>query len=84
VQDRSSPKLKFHVIDATAAAREVDLKNRTNTILQTCFFALSGVLPRDEAIDRIKQSIAKTYGRKGKRVVEQNFAAVDGALGAPA
>jgi pyruvate-ferredoxin/flavodoxin oxidoreductase len=73
-------KLKFHVIDATAAAREVGLKNRTNTILQTCFFALSGVLPRDEAIDRIKQSIAKTYGRKGKRVVEQNYAAVDGAL----
>ena len=72
--------LKFYVIDATAAAREVGLSSRTNTILQTCFFALSGVLPREEAIDRIKQSIAKSYGRKGKRVVEQNYAAVDGAL----
>jgi pyruvate-ferredoxin/flavodoxin oxidoreductase len=73
-------KLKFHVIDASSAARDVGLKNRTNTILQTCFFALSGVLPRDEAIDAIKQSIAKSYGRKGKRIVEQNWAAVDGAL----
>jgi len=72
--------LRFYVIDATTAAREVGLKRRTNTILQTCFFALSGVLPRDEAMDRIKQSIAKTYSRKGKRVVEQNYAAVDGAL----
>ncbi|WP_193175821.1 pyruvate:ferredoxin (flavodoxin) oxidoreductase [Oricola nitratireducens] len=79
-QEIISRKLKFHVIDATTAAREVGLKNRTNTILQTCFFALSGVLPRDEAIDAIKQAIAKSYGRKGKRVVEQNWAAVDGAL----
>ncbi len=73
-------KLAFYVIDASAAAREAQLGSRTNTILQTCFFALSGVLPRDEAIACIKQSIAKTYGRKGKRIVEQNFAAVDGAL----
>lgn len=73
-------KLKFHVIDATTAAREVGLKNRTNTVLQTCFFALSGVLPGDEAIAAIKQAIAKSYGRKGRRVVEQNWAAVDGAL----
>jgi len=73
-------KLKFHVIDATTAAREVGLKNRTNTVLQTCFFALSGVLPHDEAIAAIKQAISKSYGRKGKRIVEQNWAAVDGAL----
>ena len=73
-------RLKFYVIDATTAAREVGLSSRTNTILQTCFFALSGVLPREEAIERIKHSIAKSYGRKGKRVVEQNYAAVDGAL----
>ncbi|WP_370321150.1 pyruvate:ferredoxin (flavodoxin) oxidoreductase [Oricola sp.] len=73
-------KLKFHVIDASTAAREVGLKNRTNTVLQTCFFALSGVLPHDEAITAIKQSISKSYGRKGKRIVEQNWAAVDGAL----
>ena len=73
-------KLKFYVIDATAAARAVGLSGRTNTILQTCFFALSGVLPRSEAIERIKQSVAKSYGRKGRRVVEQNYAAIDGAL----
>ena len=72
--------LKFYVIDASAAAREVGLASRTNTILQTCFFALSGVLPRDEAIESIKQSIAKTYARKGRRVIEQNYAAVDGAI----
>ncbi|MCB1516766.1 MAG: pyruvate:ferredoxin (flavodoxin) oxidoreductase, partial [Hyphomicrobiaceae bacterium] len=73
-------KLTFYVIDATAAAREVGLGSRTNTILQTCFFALSGVLPKDEAIEKIKQSIKKTYSRKGRQVVEKNFAAVDGAL----
>jgi len=79
-QEIIARKLKFFVIDATTAAREVGLKNRTNTILQTCFFALSGVLPREEAIASIKEAIAKSYGRKGKRVVEQNWAAVDGAL----
>jgi pyruvate-ferredoxin/flavodoxin oxidoreductase len=73
-------KLKFHVIDASTAAREVGLAGLTNTILQTCFFALSGVLPRDEAIDEIKKSIRKTYARKGEAVVKKNFAAVDGAL----
>ncbi len=73
-------KLKFYVIDATAAAHEVGLGNRTNTILQTCFFALSGVLPRDAAIEKIKHAIEKSYSRKGRAVVEKNFAAVDGAL----
>ena len=73
-------KLKFFVIDASTAAADVGLKNRTNTILQTCFFAISGVLPRVEAIAAIKDSIKKTYGKKGGRIVEQNFAAVDGAL----
>ena len=73
-------RLKFFVIDASKAAREVGLKNRTNTILQTCFFAISGVLPREEAIARIKQSIRKTYGDKGDKVVADNFAGVDGAL----
>ncbi|MBZ4021810.1 pyruvate:ferredoxin (flavodoxin) oxidoreductase [Rhodobacter sp. TJ_12] len=72
--------LKFYVIDANKAAREVGLGRRTNTILQTCFFALSGVLPREAAIEQIKAAIKKTYGRKGKRVIEQNWAAVDGAL----
>ncbi len=72
--------LKFYVIDANRAAREVGLGRRTNTILQTCFFALSNVLPRAAAIEQIKSSIKKTYARKGKRVIEQNWAAVDGAL----
>jgi len=79
-QDIIDKRLRFFVIDATTAAAEVGLKNRTNTILQTCFFAISGVLPRADAIAAIKHSIEKTYGRKGRRVVEQNFAAVDGAL----
>ena len=73
-------KLRFFVIDATKVAQEVGLKNRTNTVLQTCFFAISGVLPRDEAIAQIKDSIRKTYGAKGEEVVQQNFKAVDGTL----
>ncbi|WP_321363216.1 pyruvate:ferredoxin (flavodoxin) oxidoreductase [uncultured Celeribacter sp.] len=72
--------LKFYVIDATSAARDLGLGGRTNTILQTCFFALSGVLPREEAIEKIKHAIEKTYAKKGREVVEKNFAAVDGAL----
>jgi pyruvate-ferredoxin/flavodoxin oxidoreductase len=73
-------KLKLFVIDADKVAREVGLKTRTNTVLQTCFFAISGVLPRDEAISQIKKSIRKTYGSKGEEVVQQNFNAVDGTL----
>ena len=73
-------KLRFFVIDASSVAREVGLRGRTNTVLQTCFFALSGVLPRDEAIRRIKKAIEKTYGGKGAEVVRKNFEAVDGTL----
>ena len=58
-------KLKFFVIDASEVAQELGLGPRVNTILQTCFFAISGVMPRDEAIDAIKHAIEKTYGRKG-------------------
>ena len=72
--------LRFFVIDASKAAEEAGLRGRTNTILQTCFFAISGVLPRDEAINRIKDSIRKTYAEKGEEVVLRNFRAVDGAL----
>src|ERR1700749_4016281 len=53
---------------------------RINTLMQTCFFAISGVLPREEAIDAIKKSIKKTYGRRGESVVQKNFAAVDSTL----
>jgi pyruvate-ferredoxin/flavodoxin oxidoreductase len=72
--------LRFFVIDATKVAQEVGLKKRTNTVLQTCFFALSRVLPREEAIMQIKKSIRKTYESKGDEVVQQNFKAVDDSL----
>ena len=73
-------KLKFYVIDAYTVARETGMGVRINTIMQTCFFAISGVLPKDEAINRIKEAIRKTYGKRGEAVVQQNFAAVDAAL----
>ncbi len=72
--------LQFYVIDAYRVAAENGMGGRINTIMQTCFFAISGVLPRDQAIERIKDSIRKTYGRKGTQVVEQNFRAVDNTL----
>jgi pyruvate-ferredoxin/flavodoxin oxidoreductase len=73
-------RIHFHVIDADGVAAEAGMGERVNTIMQTCFFALSGVLPRDEAIRKIKSSIETTYGRKGVEVVEKNFAAVDRTL----
>jgi len=72
--------LRFFVIDASAVAREVGLGSRTNTVLQTCFFAISGVLPREKAIAHIKEAIHKSYGKKGHSLVEKNYAAVDGTL----
>jgi len=72
--------LDFYVIDAYHVANEVGLGVRINTIMQTCFFALSGVLPKDEAIAKIKEAIKKTYGKRGAKVVEMNYAAVDRAL----
>jgi pyruvate-ferredoxin/flavodoxin oxidoreductase len=69
-----------YAIDAGRIAREARLAGRTNTVLQTCFFAISGVLPREEAIAKIKSAIAKTYGRRGAEVVQRNDAAVDRAL----
>jgi pyruvate-ferredoxin/flavodoxin oxidoreductase len=75
-----SKKAKFYVIDATHVARESGMGGRINTIMQVCFFALSGVLPRDEAIEAIKYSIKKTYGKKGEDVVQKNIKAVDNTL----
>ncbi len=72
--------LEFYVIDAYKVSRETGMGSRINTIMQTCFFAISGILPRDEAIKKIKNTIEKTYSRKGRAVVEKNFAAVDGTL----
>jgi len=71
---------KFYVIDASKVAQEANLGKRTNTILQTCFFAISGVLPRAEAIQKIKDAIVKTYSHKGEKVVKMNFNAVDQSL----
>ncbi|HWA25918.1 MAG TPA: pyruvate:ferredoxin (flavodoxin) oxidoreductase [Lacunisphaera sp.] len=72
--------LRLFVIDATAVAQASGMGRRTNTVLQTCFFALSGVLPPDEAVRQIKYAIEKTYGRKGEQIVKMNCAAVDAAL----
>jgi pyruvate-ferredoxin/flavodoxin oxidoreductase len=73
-------KLRFFVIDASRVAREAGLGGHSNTVLQTCFFAISGVLARDEAIRRIKESIEKSYRSKGADVVRRNWEAVDRTL----
>jgi pyruvate-ferredoxin/flavodoxin oxidoreductase len=72
--------LKFYVINAYDVAEKTGMGNRINTIMQTCFFAISGVLPKDEAIKAIKDAIKKTYGKRGEAVVQKNYAAVDQAL----
>lgn len=72
--------LKFYVIDAISVAKEAGMGGRINTVMQTCFFAISGVLPREEAIEAIKASIKKTYGKRGESVVKKNWDAVDMSL----
>ncbi len=72
--------LHLYVIDATKVARATGMGGRVNTIMQTAFFAISGVLPREQAIEEIKRSIKKTYGKRGAAVVEQNYRAVDETL----
>ena len=74
-------KLRFYVIDGYKVAEAAGMGSRINTIMQTCFFAISGILPREEAIAAIKNAIQKTYGKRGEAVVQKNFAAVDAALG---
>ncbi len=73
-------KARFFVIDAYKVAKETGMKTMINTIMQTCFFAISGVLPKDEAIEAIKYSIKKAYGKKGEEIVKMNFNAVDQTL----
>jgi pyruvate-ferredoxin/flavodoxin oxidoreductase len=73
-------KISLHVIDASRVARDCGLGGRINTIMQTCFFALSSVLPRDRALEAIRDSIQENYGQKGRKVVDQNLAAVDATL----
>ena len=72
--------IQLYVIDAYRVAKETGMGVRINTIMQTCFFGISGVLPRDEAIAAIKEAIKKTYGKRGEAVVQKNYAAVDAAL----
>ena len=72
--------LNVYVIDAFKVARDSGMRNRINTVMQTCFFAISGILPRDEAIDEIKKAIKKTYGKKGDDIVQMNLDAVDSTL----
>ena len=79
-EDIIRKKLRFYVIDAYDVAHKTGMGGRINTIMQTCFFAISGVLPRDEAIEEIKYSIKKTYGKRGEAVVQKNFDAVNSSL----
>jgi pyruvate-ferredoxin/flavodoxin oxidoreductase len=79
-KDIIEKKLKFYVIDAYEVAAKTGMGSRVNTIMQTAFFAISNVLPRDEAIEQIKKSIKKTYGKRGDAVVQKNFEAVDHTL----
>jgi pyruvate-ferredoxin/flavodoxin oxidoreductase len=73
-------KLRFFVVDAVKVAKQSGMGGRINTVMQTCFFGISGILPREEAIEAIKHAIKKTYGRRGEAVVLKNYAAVDAAL----
>jgi pyruvate-ferredoxin/flavodoxin oxidoreductase len=79
-QDIVRKRLRLFVIDANAVAADAGLAGRINTIMQTCFFALAGVIRREEAIGQIKQAVQSTYGRKGQHLIDKNFAAIDAAL----
>ncbi len=73
-------KLKFYVIDGYAVGKATGMGTRINTIMQTCFFAISGILPKEEAIAKIKEAIKKTYSKKGEEIVKKNYIAVDETL----
>ncbi len=79
-QQMIDKKIRFYTIDAFAVARATGMGSRINTIMQTCFFAISGILPREAAIESIKGAVLKTYGKKGKDVVEKNYKAIDDTL----
>ncbi len=79
-QQMIAKKIRFHVIDGYAVAEKSGMGKRINTIMQTCFFAISGVLPQTEAITAIKKAVEKTYSKKGQRIVELNFKAIDETL----
>ena len=75
-------KISFWVIDAYQVALDAGMGRRINTVMQTCFFAISGILPQDQAIAAIKRAVEKTYGRKGRRIAEQNYRAIDATVAA--
>ncbi|HOU53737.1 MAG TPA: pyruvate:ferredoxin (flavodoxin) oxidoreductase [Myxococcota bacterium] len=79
-QDIVDKNLRFYVIDAYRVAKDTGMGVRINTIMQTCFFAISGVLPREEAIAQIKKAVKKTYGKKGEAIVQKNYEAIDHTL----
>jgi pyruvate-ferredoxin/flavodoxin oxidoreductase len=79
-QQMLDKRIEFYVIDAYRVALEADMGRRINTVMQTCFFAISGILPPDDAIAAIKHAVEKTYGRKGRRIAELNFRAIDMTL----
>jgi len=80
-QEIIDKKIKFYTIDAYDIAREIGLGVRINTIMQTCFFALSNVIPKEDAIASIKKFTEKTYGRKGEKILKMNYGAIDKAIG---
>jgi pyruvate-ferredoxin/flavodoxin oxidoreductase len=79
-QEIIDKELSVYVIDADRVAGDAGMGKRINTVMQTCFFAISDIMPKDEAIGHIKGAIEKTYGEKGRKIVEMNFNAVDSAL----
>ena len=79
-QEINEKQLHFYVIDAHSVASKTGMGARINTVMQTCFFAISGILPREQAIAQIKHSIQKTYGKRGEAVIQKNFRAVDESL----
>ena len=79
-QQMIAKNIRFFVIDAYEVAAKSGMGKRINTIMQTCFFAISGVLPQEQAIDAIKHAVEKTYSKKGQRIVELNFKAIDETL----
>jgi pyruvate-ferredoxin/flavodoxin oxidoreductase len=81
-QQMIDKKIEFYIVDGYGVAKEAGLGGRINTVLQTCFFGLAGILPADEAIQAIKDSITKTYGKRGETVLKRNFDAVDASMAA--
>lgn len=81
-QQMIARRISFYVIDAYEVALAASMGRRINTVMQTCFFAISGILPQEQAIEAIKRAVEKTYGRKGRRIAEQNYRAIDATVAA--